>query len=260
MTTNPFTDKYKSYTTTQLLEILDSKQDYHPLAVETAQTELDGRQLTAQQLTEARQTLESLRQEKIKQQQKSKVVEDKIKSVGSSLLDNLNPVQTTAPTVDKIIKVICAVFAGQFLLLLYGQFSMIIFMFTDSEARWDFSMLLYFLPLVLIPTAVLFFWKKKKLGWTLLAIHLTYSAFTVLCSFIVNIGRQPSGISALDNLFPTPSPTAYIGQILFFGGILVYICRQQIRDIYTVDRQHFFLTIGIIGALTTFQWWGLLTH
>lgn len=260
MTTNPFTDRYKSYTTVQLLAILDSKQDYQPLAVETAQSELDSRKLTAQQLAEARQTIESQRQENSKQQEKVKAIENKIKSAGSSMLDYLSPTRTTEHTPDKFIKGICILFGLQFLYALYSQFSMIKFMFTDSESKWDFSMLLYFLPLVLIPTATVLFWLKKKLGWTLLSIFLTFSALTALYSVIVNVILHPTHSSVLDNLFPQPSATIELSLIIFFGGLLAYICRQSIRDIYTVDRQHMFLTIGIIAALTTYQWWGLLTR
>jgi hypothetical protein len=151
---------------------------------------------------------------------------------------------------DQIIKIVSILFAGLFLFQLYKEFGMISFMFTDSKAKWDFSMILYFLPLVLVPVAIILFFKRKRAGWTLLAIFLTYAAVSSVGLFILTLNMEPSGIPALDSLSPQASPATQIFNLLFFAGILWVICKHNIREIYFVDKKYMFKTIGISVVLT----------
>ena len=80
-------------------------------------------------------------------------------------------------------------------------------MFTDSSASWDSSMVVYFLPLFLVPTAALLLWFRKKHGWTLSALFFSYTAAGAIPLFISALNRQPSGNAALDTLLPVVSPT-----------------------------------------------------
>lgn len=260
MTTNPFADRYKTYTEVQLLEILDNKQDYQPLAVDTAQKELDNRQLPEEQLSEARKALEAQQQEKIKLQEKANAVENKIKSVGRSALDYINPGTTTEQTHEKFIKILCALLTLNFIYALYSQFSLLAYIFNAKDAGWDFTMILYFIPFIFIPTATILFWLKKKWGWILLSIYLTFSAFTVLYSFIIELSTQSSNNTGFADIFPAPSIATYIGMLIFFGGALAYICKQSIRNIYMIDKEPMLLSIGVTGGLATLQWWELLNN
>jgi hypothetical protein len=252
-----FTDRYKNYSNSELLKIIDNPNDFQPLAVETAKNIFSSRQLSSKDIEIAKSELAMQRQEKEVQNEKKKVFENKVKNIGSSLIDTFNPVQTTTRTTDKIIKIISIVFGGLFLFMLYREFGVIKFMFTDNEAQWDFSMVLYFLPLIIVPTAAILFYTRKKLGWTLLAIFLTYSLANAIVLFLIELNRQPSGFSALDNLFPATSIAIYIGTIIFYGGTLWAICKEDIREIYTIDKRTMFKTIILIGSLTALIIYGL---
>lgn len=245
-----FTKRFATYSNSDLLEIINNPNNYQPLAVETAQTIFESRQLSDHEIGTAKAELVTLRQEKEAKGQKAKDLENKVKNIGMSVLSTVNPIQTETLSSDKIIKIISIVFAGLFLFQLYKELGMISFMFTDRRAKWDFSMLLYFLPLLIIPTATVLFFKRKKLGWTLLTIFLTYSAVNSVGLFILSLNRQPSGVPALDNIFPQTSPITHILTLLFFGATLWTICKEHIREIYTVDKKHLLTIIGVIAIIT----------
>lgn len=132
---NDFTEKFKTYSNTDLLKIIQNPDDYQPLAVETAKTIFTSRQLSEEDIENAKAELESQRQDKEIQTQKKKDLENKVKNIADSLLETLNPIYTDTPTTDKIIKIICIVFGGLFLFQVYTEFGMLSFMFTDSGAK-----------------------------------------------------------------------------------------------------------------------------
>jgi hypothetical protein len=130
-------------------------------------------------------------------------------------------------------------------------------MFTDIGAKWDFSMVLYFLPLLYVPIATIMFFKRRKIGWTLLAIFLSYSAVSSIGLFIMTLKREQSGFAPLDNIFHRSSPTTNIMTLLFFAGTLWTICKEEIREIYIVDKKFMFRTIGIIATITALTTYGI---
>lgn len=245
-----FTEKFSTYSNRDLLKIIDSPDDYQPLAVETAQTIFASRQLSDHDIENAKAELAELKREKEEKDQKKKDFENKIKDIGDSVLSLFNPIQTERPNSDKIIKIISIIFGGLFLFHLYQEFWMIRFMLTDSGANWDFSTVLFFFPLILVPTATILFFKRKKIGWTLLTIFLTYSDVLSANLFIGTLNRQPSGFPLLDDIFPQTSPVTHIITLLFFTGTLWAICKKDIREIYTIDKKHMFRTIGSIATVT----------
>ena len=249
MNGNNFTELYKTWAIDKLLDIIDNPSDYQPSAVDTARLELNGRQLSAEQLEEAKAIQADRQKVKADKQQKTKAIEDKIKSVGLSLVDTFNPIQQETPTTDKYIKIISLFLGGLSLYQFYKEFGMLRFMLTDSSASWDFSMVLYFLPLFLVPTAGLLLWFRKKHGWTLSTLFFSYTAAGTIPFFLSALKRQPTGNTASDTLFPVVSPTVYIGTFLIFGAATWLMTKENIRKVYGINRQTMLITIGL-GAAT----------
>lgn len=245
MTDNPFIQRYKTTDTSELMEIIDRSSDYQPMAVEAARLELDNRQLTQEQLADAKTKQDLRRQEKASKQQKVKDIEDKFTSVVSSLADTFSPIKKESPTTDNFIKIISLFIGGLFLYQLYKEFGMLKFMFISDGGKWDFSMVLYFLPFIILPTAGLLFWFRKKIGWTLTAIYSSYTAAGTIPMFIMELNLKPTGFPALDGLFPTTSPTVYIGTLLVFGGLTWTLCKENMREVYQVDKKSMFIALGI---------------
>jgi hypothetical protein len=246
MNGNDFTTLYKTWATDKLLDIVDRPNEYQPLAVDAARLEIASRQLTQKQLIDARAEQDLRRRDKVnKQKQKVKDIEDKFTYVGSLLVDTVDPLQKKTPTADKPIKLISLFIGGLFLYQLCTGFGMLKILFSDNGGKWDLSVVLFFLPFIILPTAGLLFWFRKKNGWMLSTIYSSYTAVGAIPMFIMELNRQPTGIPALDTLFPTTSPTLYIGTLLVFGGLTWTLCKEDMREVYQVDRKAMFTALGI---------------
>jgi hypothetical protein len=244
-----FTEKFKTYTNTELLRIIDNPNSYQPNAIETAKKIFSERQLTEDEIRIVKDELEIERQVKLNKELKKRKVENKFNNIANSILEIVNPIQNESSNTEKTIKIISLLFGALFLFQLYKEFGLIGFMFTDSSASWDLSMVLYFLPLIIVPIATILFYKKRKIGWLLLTIFLTYSAVNTIGLFILTMNIQPSEFKTLDNLFPQTSLANYFFTFLFFTGIIWAISRENIRNIYKISKNMLILTVTITAVI-----------
>ena len=239
-----FYQKFKTYSNTDLLRIIDKPDNYQLQAVETAKTIIADRQLSETEIKIAKDELEIEMQEKSKKEQQKIAIENKVKDIGKSVFDQINPIQKETPTAVKTIRIISIILGGLFLYKMYKEFGMLKFMFTDSYAKWDFSMVFYFLPVIFFLTAIILFYMRKKAGWLLVTIFLAYSAISAIVLFISRMNMQSSGIEIFDNLLPKISPR-YILHFLFFAGIIWVISKEKLRNIYLISKRTMILTISI---------------
>lgn len=242
---NQFTERYKLISNSELLIIIENTSDYQPEAVEAAKNELEQRQLTDQELKEAKTELEAERQEKDKQTEKVQEVKNRVKKIWASIADTINPIQYSAATSEKLIKLIVIVFGLISVYQFYNQFGILKLMFSDIYGGWDLSTILFLVPLFMLPTSIILFWLRKKTGWILLGAYLTYSALNAIGLLIMTWNLKPSG-----NLFPQTEPVTHIVVILFFGGTLWTMCKENLREQFSIDRKLMFGTVGITAFLT----------
>lgn len=247
-----FEEKYKTYSNTELLRVIENPDDYQQIAVETAKTIFSKRLLTEVEIKIAKDELEIERQEKLNKEQEKSENKDKLMNIGKSIIDTVNPIQNNTPTTEKTIKIITLLFGGLFLFQFYKEFWLIRFFFTESSAFSDFSPILFFLPLIILPTALFLFYKRKKNGWFLLTMFLTYSAVNEIGNFIVTINMEPTGIPALDSLIPQTSPITLLIKFLLFSGTVWVLSKENIRTIYTISKQTMILTISITTIIVVF--------
>lgn len=240
-----FTELYQKLSNSELLKIISEAEKYNPIAVETAKTEIESRQLTEQELNQAKSQIAEKENDKKREIEKRKQREEKIKNSTSTLFDTINPIQNGIQTPEKIIRLTILIFGGLAIYRLYQQLGMFQIIYHEGFSDWDLSMVEYFFPIVILPIAVILFWKRKKLGWILLSIFLSYSALNAIVLFFMNLGRQPSGIPALENLFPTVSPVVYVMTLLFFGGFLFLNCKAEVRNIFKITKATMTVTIGL---------------
>jgi hypothetical protein len=250
MNLNNFTELYHTWATDQLLDIIDNPSYYQPMAVDAARLELESRHLSAAQLEAAKKKQADRQKIKADKLQRTKAFGDKIKSVGSTFTDTYNPTQHEPLTTDTYIKLISLFLGGLSVYQVFKELDMLGFMLTDPSASWDLSMVLYFLPLLLAPAAGLLFWFRKRAGWILSTLFFTNMAAGALLLFLSAMNRQPSGNAALDTLFPSVSPAAYIGSLLISGGAIWVMAKEPVRAVYSIHRQTMFTTIAL-GAVAT---------
>ena len=250
MPENPFIDRYEILDSSALLDILDNRSEYQAQAVEAAEFELKSRKLTDEQLVEAKKEQTLRKEEKERKEQKEKYIGNKVNAWGTSIADTFNPFQKDIPSADKIIKLLSLFLWGLLFYQLYAEYPFLIFLFTDSSAKWEPIMILYYIPLLLLSTSGILFWLRKKLGWILATVYFAVETAGTVSSYIVTINREPSGLPGFDEIYPTPSPTAYLWPLLLYGSATWAICKQELREVYLIDKKTMFIALGIgLGLL-----------
>lgn len=156
----------------------------------------------------------------------------------------------TIMTPDRAIKSICLIFIVIFTVNLASEFSFIQFLFKDEHSKWDSSIPIVLLPLLYIPLATILFYKRKKAGWFLLSVFLSYTISSAIYFVYLALFYKPSGLAALDNLFPPPSSGIELGKIFIFGLLLSALFRKDVREIYSADQKNMISSM-IIGILIT---------
>jgi hypothetical protein len=239
-----FSEKYKTLSNTELFKIIERKNDYQVLAVEAAQNEINNRELSPADLQNSKSEIENEQKEKDLVLKRKKEQEDKLIQIGTTFFDTINPLQKGIQTPEKLIRLITIIFSGLTIIQFFREFGMINFMFTNSSVEWDFSMVLYFMPLIILPLTTILFWQRKKIGWIILSLFLTYSATSSAGLFLTSLNTDYSTPSIFDDLFPQTIPTDYLFILLFYAGTLWVICKKDIRDIYTVNEKSMFVSIA----------------
>lgn len=244
-----FTEKFMTYSNTELLRIIESPENYQLEAIETAKIILAKRHLTEEELKTCKDEIQRERTGKSNIEIDKNAVKHNIKNNIESILNKLNPVQNEMLKAEKIIRIISLLFGGIFVFQLYNKLSMLGYMFSGNSEGWDFSMVLYFLPLVLLPAAIYLFHRRKKLGWILMTIYLTYSAVSLIQFLILSMKMKNLGFETMDNLYPQPSTTVQLLSILFLVGTIWVISNNRIRNVYAVSKLTLILTVSITTVI-----------
>lgn len=240
---NRFTERYKTFSNTELFSVLEREADYEPEAVEAAKAEIKGRNLSDQELKEVTNDLETEKRLRQEQEEKKTEVEKRVKNIGASIFEAINPIQESTAPVIKQIRWITLVFGLIAIFRLYQGFGMIEFIQYPS-------MIGYFLTVVLLPVAVFLFAKGKVAGWVLLAAYVTYSAIDTITVSIAVWNMGLSGASPLDQFSPQMPFVSTIGILVFFVGALLGMAKKEVRTHFNISSQ---LAIGTILVVTAIQ-------
>ena len=241
-----FEEKFKDYTATELLEIISNPNSYQPDAVLVANNILESRQLGKKDLIKATNAVAQNKQEQEAREKKRIAIENNIRLSGTSLLQNLNPLQQTVPNETKIINIFSALFGLLFLYELYETINLIYFL-KMSDLGLDLSVLIEVLSTLYIGATVCLFFMRKKEGWYLFATLLTFFAVSFLNALPLAIQNHQNFNGQLSSL---PSIGSCIALFLLFSGNLLVICKPNIRKIYSINKTAMFLNIVMIAVLT----------
>ena len=248
-TSKDFSDYYKKISDTELLAIFDNPDNYQPLAINAAKEEFANRKLSETDIEKARQPLDAVKVQKEKEREKVEKIETKIKAVGNTFFDTINPIQSGTPSAEKTIRFIIIIFVGLFLYQVFRDLSMFKLMMNDIS-NFDASSFFYFLPFVIMPAAIIFFWMRKKIGWILLVFFVTYSGIGILWMFFQIFRKHFSGSAAFDSIILRSPPISFLFQFLFFAGTLYVICKSDIKEIFKIEKQMLLATV-IVSLLFT---------
>jgi hypothetical protein len=256
---NNFYERFVNYSNSQLLEILDKSTDYQPLAVETAKEILENRNLSKEEVQIAREEFDNQVKLNEVKNRKKEIIENKVKDFGKEVINTIHPIQTNVISVNRTILMVSIVLGILSLSKFYQEFEFIKFMLASSESEWDASIILYFFPLVILPLGTILFWIRKKTGWILLAIYLTFIALAAIFRFIYIQTTEPSGFSPLDDLTSNNSILKHLWSLFLNVGLLWVILKENIRKIYNIEKITVIISIGIPVVLSAIIIIGTLT-
>ena len=250
MTLNDFSKYFKSLSNTELLEILENQENYQPFAIEAAKNEIEARKLSEVEIAKAKEPIILKQLEKENQEKKIKAVSNKVKNVGNTVIETLNPIQDDAPTPDNIIRLISIVFWGIYIYNLFTEFGLFLAIAQDLK-RFDSSSFFYLFPFIIVPIATVSFQMKKTIGWILLSFFIIYTLLGQIWMLVDRLKWHSNNIF-LEKLFPQPTPVAYILHIGFLIGIFYVISKPNIREVFKINKSRFLATTILSGLVTIF--------
>jgi len=247
-----FADRYKKLSNSELLDILQHPGNYQPLAVEAAKNEMASRQLSEEDIYEARQTLLARQFKKDQLNEKNELLKSKLIEAGNVLYDTINPIQTSPASAIKLVRLISIVFTGLILYQLVNDFQLITFILRGKETGFGFT--LYLFPLLIEISGTILFWLKNQVGWILLSLFCSLSLVETCWSAYMYIKWQ---LEKKEFFFSIgfPSPVVMIVSMLLFVATIYVLCRKDIREIYRIDNpiMKLFLIAGtVLGILFIF--------
>ncbi len=146
----------------------------------------------------------------------------------------------------RLIIILCSVIF-LFCLLIAYQYSNI-YNISFSKTPWTY--VYSYLPLILFPIAIFAFWKKKQIGWMLLTALVSFysidTLWTIYATYILRNYENP-----IDPGFAIPPPfIPYIIGMSILGLAVFKICRQEIREAFTINKAKMLATVAVSTAIT----------
>ena len=166
-------------------------------------------------------------------------------------LDSINPVYTTKPTGDKLIRLVAIVFIC---LVIYQFFGNLDFIQSIFSGRLSIRNVLSLLPFMMLSGGVISFLLRKKIGWILLCLYCSNTFPYYLMTFYASLAKRYLEIEHF-SLRQLPSPGSVLFVLLFYAGSLYTICREKVRIFYRINRDVMWMvvTIGVmIGVVLMF--------
>ena len=199
---NPFAKTYTTFSLVKLLEIKASPENYQPLAVEAALSEIALRNVSKPEMKQAQEELDVLLARKFERDQKTQAQIDSLTGKNWKLFGDLTS------SVAREIKWIVIIYLVFTLYVFGNSFSYVEYVFSEGvELDWMGFWLIgsYLLYLITLFT----FWKRMKIGWILMIFQSVLNAVGASMSIIQTIKFSDSIYNSME-----------IGWYFYLGNIL----------------------------------------
>lgn len=224
---NQYLDTYKKLPTAKLLEILENRKDYQPLAIETAKLELESRQLNAQDLEEIKN---EIKLKNIEEQNKVTQAKEKRKEITAKafkFLEYADPLVEKTPEKSIIILIVLLLIITLFKLV--ANASIIKYLYEEDGIYGLLN--LDILEIIYLPITIFLLWKKTLIGWKMLFIWLCYHILmTGVLTYYAFQFRDITG--PLASFITTPSLSTCILLFVFYGGLLYFINKATTKSLF----------------------------
>jgi|GEM_PF-3575303 len=254
---NPFTERYRDYSLGQLLEVLEKRAGYRPEAVQAAEEELQRRNVSEEELAQARERLAAQLESERAKKEKLEAVYSKVSSRTSTVWSHL-----TGPDSRKDPALTVRVFAAAWALYtLYDAFftPRLQLALYSYDYRPGAIVLMTMVPLFAL-TACVFLWLRSVVGWTMAVIHFTINLVFGLLYFVDTAQEilfpEPvaNQYEQIEELFKPQLDPVVLTYLFVYGAVLYYLNTPRVRFLFKARRARRFVTVisGLVIAVLLF--------
>lgn len=240
-----FSAYYKRLSNSELLEILEDPRTCQASAIAAAKNEFSNRKLSKEEIYNAKADLRDKQLFTQKRFESRYNILHEIEKKRNSSNAFFHPNEKDISKNERKIRFITLGLSALFLIYLFRDVQTIRFF---TMYMWDMpaEFVAILLPMIMLPVALILFWKRRPVGWRLLAIWLTYSSLESTVSLFVSDNSGP-----LDYLVPTPSLSGILVNMIIVYGTLFTICQSNIREEFTISKKNM-TTVLILTVVFTF--------
>lgn len=268
---NEFEEKFKSFDNRKLLKIVEESAKYQEIAVDAAKIELSKRKLSEDEVQAIK---DEFLEEKIKaetRKEKFQKIENNAKYFGTEFFKTIHPLQNEHQSLHRKVNLIVIIFGALAIYQIFKERNMFVAILSFDLSEWDFSMPIYFFPIIILPFSIYFFWKRSKIGWMLFTSYVIYNLLNGIGMLYVTLqwmnqeGYESDSLmnglqfefTEMEYFIHQPNPMMYLLIIFFYGATLWSLNVEDIRTSFQIDNKtklitfvvSFLLTTGMIGLI-----------
>lgn len=211
--------------------------DYKPEAIDAAQKEIESRNLSSEQLEEARKNLEYSTQKKSNQEEQFHAVRNRFSDATNRVLSRINPAASHLSNSEKIIRLYALCALAFSLYHWYVNFHVVQSIFRQSSFKWESYFTFLSIPMIFLPIGSILLFKGRKIGWFITSFAATYFWINVLFNLYNNWNYEPSGFAFFDQMYPPPSRVLLVKSVAIFTATLVAINIKPIRQPFKISNK-----------------------
>jgi hypothetical protein len=238
MIANAFASQYKNYSNNELLDIIYSKDDYQPAAIEAANAELAFRGYNADELEQINSEWLALHLQKLERE--GNTLEKRIKTSTNEIVKKANPLNKTG--IQKDVALIVFSSAALLIYEFIGSYSYILFVIERFSFHADSVLTL--MPFVFVPIGLYYFNKREQLGWVILNCWYMYVCIGILP--MINYALKETSFF----IYKPPSITSIIITGCIYCSLLYAANRTIIREEFKISSGFQNRTL-ILSAIVT---------
>lgn len=244
--------KYQSFSTQELLIILEESEDYRPEAIEAVNTVLAGRQIDPEQQAYAREKAEEIRIERERPVAWISSIRQLIGPDFQRLVDRLIPIQEEPTSLRRKIIIVASLYSLLALQFIWSWGPIFQFLKEYPDTLTEIGFMIDMSLSLLVPIAVVLFWIRKKAGWLLLNCYTAYFVVTKIFTLGYFATREPVSSFGLNHLPMRPPILPILIQTILAGVLLWLMNKEPFRAAFGVKKIQGLRAIGlgvIIGMM-----------
>jgi hypothetical protein len=212
-TLKDFIETFKGYNNSELILRVDNPNQYQPLAVQAASIVLSSRNLSTEELENARNEIKQKEKFQIEYSANKRQLTNQR---ADKIISKLFPIQKNNGSVDIVINILSYLYFAILIVMIVNNIKLIDFIVDQDESKMDIPTYLHFVESVLLLITLPLFFLRKRTGWFLFLAYMVNSLILTLAI----VGKDATNFL----------------QLLFPVGVLIIFCRPSFINAFKVEK------------------------